>query len=427
MYTTLKLVLIIAAFLLPAALSTSALAEEDPAIRRGRPLSDTRNPASIEGQIDDVYGPRQPHVGRRPRPLLQPWYDFKDRLESRHGLRFGVAYTPLHQGATDSLTAEDQASGAIFEAFGTWDLVCRRGGRTGTLGFRVEDRHGLWSGVVPQSLSAEIGAGVPTGIGFSDFDLSLAELWWEQQIVEDRFSVRLGKMLPFGYHDFFLFKNPKTDFTNAAFALNPTIAWPQFGLGAVVEVRPRKDIYLVAGIHDANGDPTRFGADTFFEDNEYFTIGEIGWDPGFLSKGKKNPTAPDFHVTAWHADARTKAGRPEGWGVSVTGQKAFGQFTPFVRYGYSDGGAALLQQLVMAGVGWRGAFCYEQDTIGLAAGWGKPSSRGADDQFTSELYYRMQFVRQLALTFTAQVISNPSMNPTTSVIGVFGIRARLDF
>lgn len=387
-----------------------------------------RNPASVEGELRQIYEPRQP---RAPFPGLgsffEPWYDLKARFADDLGLRFGIADTPIYQVATDSLTGEDQASGAIFEILGAWELIDRGGKHPGTLGFRVEDRHRLWTDVAPQFLFAEIGAGVPTAIGYSEFSLTLAELWWEQQIVKDRFSVRVGKMLPFGYYDFFLFKNPKTDFANAAFALNPTIAWPQFGLGVSTEVRPREDIYLVAGIQDANGSPNRAGFDTFFDDKEFFVIGEIGWDPGYLSDGKKNPAAPDYHFTIWHTDEREKAGRPSGWGLGVMGQHPIGNAVPFLRYGYSDGGAALLRHLVMGGVAWTTAFNYKQDTIGLAASWGQPSNRSFDDQFTAELYYKMQLTRRLALTPSVQLMVNPSSNPDTSTLAVFGIRARIDF
>ena len=55
---------------------------------------------------------------------------------------------------------------------------------------------------------AETGSTWSTATGFGEFNLSVPELWWEQQIVKDRFSIRLGKMLPFGYYDFFLFNAP---------------------------------------------------------------------------------------------------------------------------------------------------------------------------------------------------------------------------
>jgi porin len=285
----------------------------------------------------------------------------------------------------------------------------------------------LGTSIPPQSLAREIGAGTPTAIGFSEFDLTLAELYHEQEIVKDRFAVRIGKMVPFGVYDFFYFKNPKTDFLNANFALNPTVAWPQFGLGAVTEVRPIEQLYIVVGIHDANGSPTRAGFDTFFEDREYFVIGDVGWDPGYLIGEKRNPMAPDIHATFWHTDARKKAGRPEGWGVSLIAQKAFGNIVPFARYGYSDGGAALLKHLVMAGVNWMQAFNYRQDMVGFAVSYGKPSAAGLRDQYTAELYYRSQVTRRLALSPSVQLIVNPSANPQHDVLGVFGFRVRVDF
>jgi porin len=295
----------------------------------------------------------------------------------------------------------------------------------GRLGFRVESRRRLWSNVVPQSLSGEIGAGVPTGIGFGEFDLSLAELWWEQVFIKDRFSLRVGKQLPFGYFDFSPFKNPKTAFTNAAFALNPSIAWPQFGLGISTEIRPREDIYILAGLHDANGNPARSGFDTFFDEREYFTIAEIGWDPGYLENGKKNPRAPDYHATIWHTDARTALERPEGWGAGFTAIQPFGNLVAFGRYGYSSGGAALLKQLVMGGVAYNGAFGWAQDTVGFALGVGKPSASGLDTQFTSELYSRMQITKRLSLTPSIQLIANPSSNPERNLLAILGLRARV--
>ena len=88
------------------------------------------------------------------------------------------------------------------------DGMFTKGDHPGTIGFRVENRHRLGTDFPPQSLGAHIGAGTPTALGFGEFNFALAELYYEQQIIKDHFVVRLGKMLPFGIYDFFLFKNP---------------------------------------------------------------------------------------------------------------------------------------------------------------------------------------------------------------------------
>jgi porin len=204
-----------------------------------------------------------------------------------------------------------------------------------------------------------------------------------------------------------------------------TFAWPQFGLGVATEIRPREDIYIVAGLHDANGDPTRAGFDTFLDDREYFKIAEIGWDPGYLVDGKKNPQAADYHATFWHTDARTASGRPEGWGTGFTATQPFGNLVAFGRYGYSNGGAALLKHLFMGGVVYNGAFGWAQDTVGLALGVGKPSAAGLDTQFTAELYSRMQITKRLSVTPSIQFIANPSSNPEHDTLAVLGLRARV--
>jgi len=383
---------------------------------------------SIGEEIDAINAPRQPLA---PMPGLDavfgPWYDLKARLATNYGVRFGIAWTPLYQVATDSLSGDNQAAGGIFEILGQWTLFDRKGDHPGTIGLRVENRHTLGTSIPPQSLFANLGAATPTALGFGEVDFSLAELYYEQEIIKNRFAIRLGKVLPFGIYDFFYFKNPKTDYLNANFAMNPTIAWPSFGLGAAAEARPWEQIYVLAGIHDANGAPTHAGFDTFFEDREYFVTGEVGWDPGYMVDGQINPMAPDVHAAFWHTDARKAAGRPEGWGASLTGQKAFGRVVPFARYGYSEGGAAMLEHLAMVGVNWLQAFNYRQDVVGLAVSYGRPSGNGLRDQYTTELYYRTQLTRRLAITPSVQLIANPSANPDQDLLAVFGIRARLDF
>jgi len=406
---------------MPAA---AAEPDEEPAVG----VASIRNPAGIGEEIDAINAPRKP-LASVPGvdSVWQPWYDFKSGLTTNYGVQFGIAWTPVYQVATDSLDGQNQAAGGIFELLGRWTFLDRHGDHPGSIGFRVENRHTLGTSFPPQSLFANIGAGTPTAIGFSEFDLCVAELYYEQDVIKNRFIVRVGKTLPFAIYDFFFFKNPKTDYMNANVALNPSIAWPQFGLGAAAEVRPWEEVYLVAGIHDANGSPTQAGFDTFFEDREYFVVGEIGWDPGYLVGEEYNPMAPDVHATFWHVDARTEAGIPEGWGASLTAQKPFGKIVPFARYGYSDGGASLLQHLVMAGVNWTQVFGYPQDVVGLAFSYGQPSAEGLRDQYTSELYYRMQLTRRLAITPSVQLIANPSANPDKEFLALFGIRGRFDF
>lgn len=386
----------------------------------------TRNPADLPNTIDQIDEERDPI---KPFPgmdaFFQPWYDFKDRSAEK-GIRFGIAGTSLYQYSSNSLTGRKDAAGSILEAVGTWTLLGRGTDHPGMLGFKIEGRYAHTS-VPPQNLFTQLGGGWPTALAFSEFDLSLAEFWWEQHFIKDRLSVRIGKVLPFGSYDYFRFKNPKTGFTNASFTLNPSIAWASFGLGAVVDIRPHDDYYLTFGVHDANGTPEG-GFDSFFDEGELFVVAEMGWDPGFLSSGGKNLNAPDLHATFWHSDARKKAGRPDGWGFTLSGEQTFCEkYVGFIRYGYSDGGAAMLEHMVSGGLVLTNAFNYEQDSIGVGFGWGRPSAAKTRDQWNTEIFYKMQLTRRLAITPNVQFIRNPARNPQHDFLALAGLRARLDF
>jgi porin len=402
----------------------------------------SRNPVDIGNQLrkDDEF---KDSAFRFPRfdEFFQPWFDFKSRLNRDYGLQFGLAWTPLVQGASSS-PGENRAAGGIFELFGKWTLFGRGTDHPGSLGFRVEDRHRLGTDLAPQLLGSETGSTWSTATGFGEFNLSVPELWWEQHLIKDHLAFRAGKMLAFAVYDYFRFKSPKTGFLNQMFNVNPTIPFPSFGLGATVLVRPWDDIYIVAGIHDANGQPTRVGFDTFFDDREYFTALELGWDPGHLSGRREGFfDGADYHVTLWHADARERQGTPSGRGFLVAAEQPIGDQVLFARYGYADGNVTPLGQMAAAGVAFTNVFGEDADVIAIGASWGRNNLGrfpvdiddsgdlvlfDADglDQYAIEAFYRMQLTPRLSITPDVQLIIDPALNVDKSSIGYLGVRAR---
>ena len=100
---------------------------------------------------------------------------------------------------------------------------------------------------------------------------------------------------------------------------------------------------------------------------------------------------------------------------------------PFLRAGYAAEGGALYDGSVSAGLGYY--ITRRKDLVGFGFNWGQPSDTtfpsGLNDEYTTELSYRIQFSPNFALTPDIQVLIDPALNPDTAVIGVFGIRARL--
>ena len=102
---------------------------------------------------------------------------------------------------------------------------------------------------------------------------------------------------------------------------------------------------------------------------------------------------------------------------------------PFVRGGYADDGGTLLQKTLSAGLGyhWGG----NNSLLGLGFNWGQPNEDtfgpGLDDQYTVELFSRLQVLRNLQITPDIQYIRNPARTPDANHSWVFGLRARLNF
>jgi porin len=402
----------------------------------------SRNPVDIGNQLYDDNQEKTSAFDLTPfTDAFQPWFDFKDQLDRDHGFKFGLAWTPLYQTASSS-PGLDHAAGAIFELFGTWNLYGRDSDHPGTLGFRIEDRYRLGTDLAPQFLGAESGSTWSTATGFAEFDLTVAEFWWEQHLVGDKFAFRAGKVLAFAIYDYFRFKNPKTGFLNQMFNVNPTIPFPSFGLGVAFRAQPTKDIYILAGIHDANGTPSDVGFDTFFNDREYFTAFEVGLAPGYLSGRRESFfDGSDYHLTIWHTDARKKIGRPSGHGFLLSAEQPIGDQILFARYGYADGRVTPVGQMAAAGIAFTNMLDEKDDVIGLGVGWGRNNlgSIMIDDgtgniikinadglnQYTVETFYRIQFTPRLSITADAQVIVNPSLNVDKDSIGYFGLRLRL--
>ncbi|MCP4399525.1 MAG: carbohydrate porin, partial [bacterium] len=334
------------------------------------------------------------------------------------GFSFGLDYNALYQGVSESL-GDDQAAGGIFRVFGSWTLLGRDTGHRGSLTWKVEHRHTLGTDAAPQNLGFVAGYHGITGTMFSDYEWGLTNLFWRQEFQSGRIVLLAGHVDPTDYLDVYGLINPLTAFQNLSFSANSTIAAPNPGLGAAFGLMATDNLYLVGGMSDANGSPTEPGFESFFEDNEYFYHGEIGWTSAFGRQYLDN-----IHLTAWSQDEREEAGVPEGSGFAISAAKFINDtWMPFLRAGWSDGEAPLLNSMVSGGIGYY--MSERSDLAGFGFSWGEPAVEGLDAQYTAELFYRFQFAQNLAITPDLQLIIDPANNPEEDQIWVFGLRGRL--
>ena len=272
----------------------------------------------------------------------------------------------------------------------------------------------------PLGLGFESGYVGVTGPPFSDTRWALTNFYWRQRLLGDRVSVIAGVLDATDYLDVYGLINPWTSFQNLAFLTNPTIPAPNQGLGIAAAGYLTRNLYVIGGVADANGDPTRNPFDAF-DDSEWFKHVELGW-----TTGKDRFFLDNVHVTAWHADERVRAGVEESWGLACSGAWfVCDRWMPFLRAGWAEGTAPVWDRSVSAGVGYY--FRERADLAAVGVSWGRPSGTDIDDQFTVEAFYRLQLLESMALTPSVQFLINPAANPDADVVTLFGLRWRVAF
>lgn len=380
-------------------------------------VSQFGGPTSVGGQLaeDATAAPTYRLQGLQDH--FQPWFDWKECVAEDSGLLFNVDESILYQGVTDSTTSNTDAASGLVRVYGQWELSGRGTDNPGAMVFKGENRHRIGSGITPFTLGFEAGSATPTGTFFSDFDFGVTNLYWKQTFCDGSATLAVGQVDLTDFLDPYAMMNPLTHFINLAFSTNPTIAAPNQGLGAAAGGMLTDHIYLQGGFSDANAVPTQASFDTFFDDSEYFSYAELG-----VTSSQDRLYLDNIHVTLWHSDRRQAAGVPQSQGIALTAQRFIDdKWLPFVRYGYSDGNASLMQSTFSTGLGVR---CENTDVAGVGLSWGVPAA-GNSHQFTGEAFYRFQLTQFLAVTPDVQVIVDPASNPGTDVLAAFGIRFRL--
>ena len=206
------------------------------------------------------------------------------------------------------------------------------------------------------------------GTGFSDSDdWLLTDASWTQRFLDGRAAVRGGFVDVTDYVDVYGLINPRTAFSNLAFLTNPSIPAPDQGLGLAGSAMLTDNLYVIAGIADANSDPTLSDNpfDSFFDTAEYFTHAEIGY-----TSGRERIFFDNIHLTAWHADRRDEAGVDDDWGLAGSAAWFFdNRWVPFLRAGFSQGDAPLYEKTVSLGIG---QLTRRRDLMAIGLNWSEP-------------------------------------------------------
>ena len=353
-------------------------------------------------------------------PVHETWTNSQVWLDAKLGLRVGAFYNSLVQYASEAI-GDSLASSGEFQLKGRLRLWGKESGNLGFVDLQVRHRH-RYSDIPPSSLGQSIGSLWPTVRGFNDAGWQVPDFYFEQYLFERRFGFRGGQTRIDNLFDSHALRSARLFFLNRAFSDNPAVAFPSFGPGGVVYVRPFDEIDIMFGIQDADARELESVGDSLFRRDNFFTAAQVGWR-------RKWPSSDETLVQAmyWHTDGTSDSQTPSGNGVSILAQHRFReQTTLFARYSHSASEATLAEQVVASGVGWSPPVRAD-DLAGFAFAWGRPSRDSFRDQYVTELFYRLQVTPEFQLTPDLQFILFPSQNPGDDFIAVFGMRARLAF
>ncbi|MBW2540673.1 MAG: carbohydrate porin [Deltaproteobacteria bacterium] len=388
------------------------------------------NPGSIYEQFERDRE-RKDHIFQVPGVDLvtEPWSDFRTELDEKFGFRPAFSFTHIYQWASDTVGLKEQGSAYELNLNATWTVFGRKTESPTMVGFEFLYNQKIGTDIPPTALYTQIGSVYPTTIAFDDIDPSVGQLWL-QQIIADRFGLRIGKYYPLDAYDFFPLKNFRMDFVDGVQSANLVIPLPDRGLGGFAEYRPEPNIYVRAGLHDANADTEKTGFSSLFNNGDLFKILEVGIDPGFVERIPGRAPSGDIHATFWQQDKRNDDNIDKAWGFAFSASQRIGRLMPFIRYGYSDGGRfgpTPMSHVVNLGVAIDGIFDQSNDRIGIGLSWSHPANGDLDDQGAVDTFYHIQVTPQIAVTPSVQVILNPALYPNKDAVWVLGIRSRFNF
>jgi len=350
---------------------------------------------------------------------ISPWFSWKKTIRERYDFDLGADNSFLYQHSNLSLTNMKNAAGNIFRLFAKWGLVNRNTLDRGSLIFKVETRNRLFTSIPPQELSDQIGYEGSTAASFTETGLIVNSFYWEQFFNRGNLGLAIGRLVPADFVDIAGYANSFTTFQNLLVLSDPSIAIPDTGIGFLTEINMNSHWFILTGLYDANGSKNKVGF--FNEDFELFSHLEIGW-----SLSRENRSLRDVHIIAWRMDADKKHGEPQSYGIGLSTNWVFyHSLMPFLRIGCSSGPAPFMKKSFTSGVMY--LLPNRCDLVGIGLNIGKTNVNHDAVQYTSEVFYRFQFSKIIAMTPSVQWLLHPALNPRHNSVIVFGIRIRFAF
>ncbi|MDD5134173.1 MAG: carbohydrate porin [Phycisphaerae bacterium] len=299
------------------------------------------------------------------------------------------------------------------------------------------------------------------GDAAGDRAMDITELWYEQSAFDGNLRLRAGKInltCGFEHHscpvafDCSTYANDETSqFLNAVLVNNPTIPFPENGLGVAGYLRLFDNWYISAAAADADSDARTSGFKTAFDEGrDFFYIFETGLTPEFSSA--KGPLRGAYRLGVW-ADGREKQkfsnsnNRRDDTGFYTACDQMIWKENDepgdeqglgvFFRYGWANGKVDDITNFWSAGFQYQGLFEGRDDDVfgfGIAQGVFTEQSGandgdgyGCDNETVFETYYNIAIASWLNVSPDIQYVINPGGNGASKDAVVLGARVQIAF
>lgn len=339
----------------------------------------------------------------------------KQDLREHYGLEWALEYTSIYQATSGGFDAHDAAEGTLgFSSI--WRIVRDPNGiDSAGIGLQAETRANYTEDQFTE-MTEELGTLWSPNDSTSDSYDKLNQLWWGQKAAAGKFTYLVGKIDPGAHINGNRFAGSgNTQFFSQPFATNPARSFPDNGLGGMARIAPADWFYLHGIVSDSSADSSYSPFKTL--DGNWFGAAEAGFKPKIDGLG-----TGIYRFMAWQREMD----HGTGTGFSVSFDQDLGRHLgAFCRYGVNDGDLNSVEHILAAGVSFLDPFGRRNDQAGIGASWTRPADDDLRDEFSAEVYYRLQITEGIELSASAQLIEQPSANEEHDEVGVFGLRVRV--
>lgn len=389
-----------------------------------------KNPLNPDIVLEDIV----PQPGSLfPYGVPHSWFDFKDYVYDKIGLKFGFSYQMLAQSASDTLpdSAFDTAVGDWWGFLTKWTLLNRGSENEGTLVFSMFERGAVGNNAVPSNFGLVDVGSLTTNVEFTSWDFAIENLYWEQNFASEKnkFHFRIGNQVVTTLLNPFRFKDSRVSFTTGPWAFHPTVPYPTFGFGAGFKWWPDKEsgFYVAGSLNDMNGDPNLQGFDwSTVGRGEFFYGVEIG-----ENRNRAKDDYDHWHLLVFYADERSTRSpdtlpNKAGGGFRLSGEKQWDRLVGYASYTYNTaqgGGVAgtLSEHTLTAGVAYLNpANIRGEAAISLL--YMKPIeeifAEPVRNEYGIETYWRISLSNNIWITPGIRLVFNPSLNQEHDFIAI---------